>query len=290
MRCACIDIGSNTTRVLVADVAGDRLEAVLQERAFTRIGRRLAADGTIPPDTIEHVAAVVEAQIATARAAGAERMKVVATAAIRAAANEAALLAALRARTGHDTVVLSGEDEARLAFCGATLMMATPPAGRIAVVDVGGGSTEVAVGSVDGGVEWASSFPVGSSSLADRCTSDPPDRAALAAMREHADAGFAELHAPAADQAVAVGGSAASLPTLVGRLLDADARERALAVLASAPAADVARRYGLDPERVQLLPAGILVLDAAARRLGRPMQIGRGGLREGVVLELAKIS
>ena len=66
MRCACIDIGSNTTRVLVADVAGDRLEAVLQQRAFTRIGRRLAADGTIPPDTIEHVAAVVAAQIATA--------------------------------------------------------------------------------------------------------------------------------------------------------------------------------------------------------------------------------
>ena len=86
----------------------------------------------------------------------------------------------------------------------------------------------------------------------------------------------------AADAAVAVGGSAASLPTLVGPVLDAAALERALGVLAAAPAAEVARRSGSRPSASQLLPAGILVLDAAAQRLGRPLRIGRGGLREGV--------
>ena len=71
-------------------------------------------------------------------------------------------------------------------------------------------------------------------------------------------------------------------------MLDAPALERALGRPdCGAPAAEVARRNGLAPERTQLLPAGILVLDAAGRRLGRPLRIGRGGLREGVVLELA---
>ena len=71
-------------------------------------------------------------------------------------------------------------------------------------------------------------------------------------------------------------------------MLDAPALERALGVLAGAPAAEVARVHGLAQERTQLLPAGILVLDAAAQALGgRPLRIGRGGLREGVVLELA---
>ena len=86
---------------------------------------------------------------------------------------------------------------------------------------------------------------------------------------------------------MAVGGSAASLPKLVGPVLDDAALERAIGTLRSAPAAVVARRNGLAPERAVLLPAGILVLAAAARRLGMPLRIGRGGLREGVVLELA---
>jgi exopolyphosphatase/guanosine-5'-triphosphate,3'-diphosphate pyrophosphatase len=86
---------------------------------------------------------------------------------------------------------------------------------------------------------------------------------------------------------VAVGGSAASLPTLVGPVLDAPALERALAKLTAAPAAEVARAHDLAHERTQLLPAGILVLDAAGQRLGMPLRIGRGGLREGVILELA---
>jgi exopolyphosphatase/guanosine-5'-triphosphate,3'-diphosphate pyrophosphatase len=183
--------------------------------------------------------------------------------------------------------LLSGEDEARLAFDGATRTLPVPPAGTIAVVDVGGGSTEIAVGTMAGGVQWSCSLPIGSSLLAEACRADPPDAEDLARMRALARAAFASEKIPRAEDAIAVGGSAASLPTLVGPVLDAPALERALGVLGSAPAAEVARVHGLDQERTQLLPAGILVLGAAASALGRPLRIGRGGLREGVILELA---
>jgi exopolyphosphatase/guanosine-5'-triphosphate,3'-diphosphate pyrophosphatase len=106
-------------------------------------------------------------------------------------------------------------------------------------------------------------------------------------MREHAHGVFEGLALPAVDAAVAVGGSAASLRRLVGAVLDAESLQRAMRVLSGAPSDDVARRFSIDRERVMLMPAGLTVLDAAGHALGRPLQIGRGGLREGVVLELA---
>jgi exopolyphosphatase / guanosine-5'-triphosphate,3'-diphosphate pyrophosphatase len=287
MRCACIDIGSNTTRLLVADVDSGRLGIVIQEREFTRIGKRIDAAGVIPDATVEAVADVVAGQRSNAERAGARHVRVVATAAIRCAANRDELLAAVRERAGLAPVILSGDDEARLAFAGATRTMPAPPDGTIAVVDVGGMSTEIAIGTVDGGVTWLHSFAIGSGLLARRCLQDPPSAAEIEAMSAAAEAAFAPADVPRLDHAVAVGGSAASLPTLVGPVLDRAAIERALATLGSAPAADVARRHRLAPERTELLPAGILVLAAAARRLGMPLRIGRGGLREGVVLELA---
>ena len=104
-------------------------------------------------------------------------------------------------------------------------------------------------------------------------------------MREHVDGVFEGLEVPAPALAVAVGGSATSLRRLVGAVLDHETLERAMRVLSSTPIADVARRFELEPERVRLLPAGILILEAASDRLGVPLQIGRGGLREGVILE-----
>jgi exopolyphosphatase/guanosine-5'-triphosphate,3'-diphosphate pyrophosphatase len=287
MRCACIDIGSNTTRLLVADVAQGRLDAVVQQRSFTRIGRAIGVDGVIPPDLIGAIADVVARQREVAAVAGAEQLRVVATAAIRRAANRDELLAALRERASVEVTVVPGDDEARLAFAGATRTLETPPEGTIAVVDVGGMSTEIAIGTMAGGVTWARSYAIGSSALAAGCRHDPPSRNDIAHIRTAARTAFAIAPIPPADHAIAVGGSAASLPTLVGPVLDMPALERAVSVLTSAPAEEVARLHDLAPERTQLLPAGILVLGAAAERLGRPLRIGRGGLREGVILELA---
>jgi exopolyphosphatase / guanosine-5'-triphosphate,3'-diphosphate pyrophosphatase len=282
MLCACIDIGSNTTRVLVAGVEDGHLREVFQQRAFTRIGKGLKG-GDIPAEKIEEVARVVAAQRALVEQLDCAALRVVATAAIRGAANAAEFTAAVP-----DVEVLDGAEEARLAFLGATRTLGEPLEGTIGVVDVGGGSTEVAIGTLAGGASWSESFRIGSGLLTDGYRrADPPAAAELHAMREHAHGVFEGLRLPPVDAAVAVGGSAASLRRLVGPVLDAESLQRALRVLAAEPAAAVAERFAIDRERVVLMPAGLTVLDAAATALGAALKIGRGGLREGVILELA---
>ena len=287
MLCSCIDIGSNTTRVLVADVEDGRLREVLQRRAFTRIGKGLKG-GAIPREKIDEVARVVADQRRLIEQLGADAMRVVATAAIRGAENQDEFAAAMRDGGGVEVEILTGEQEARLAFMGATRTLGQALEGRVGVVDVGGGSTELAVGTVAGGATWSASFRVGSGMLSDGYgRSDPPAASELHAMREHAHGVFEGLDVPPVDAAVAVGGSAASLRRLVGAVLDPESLQRAMRVLSGEPSDEVARRFAVDRERVLLLPAGLTVLDAASHALGRPLQIGRGGLREGVLLELA---
>ena len=284
----CIDIGSNTTRVLVAEAEGGRLREMLQRRAFTRIGRGVKPGDEIPRSKIQEVAEVVAAHRALAEQAGARPLRTVATAAIRGCANQREFVAVLREVGGVDVDVLDGPEEARLAFLGATRTLGQPLEGVIGVVDVGGGSTELAVGTLAGGVTWSESFRLGSGQLADAyLREDPPAAADLAAMRAHAGGALEGIEIPRPDRAVAVGGSAASLRRLVGGVLEPETMQRALRELSAAPSGEVARKFALDPERVRLLPAGILILDAAAERLGCPLTIGRGGLREGVLLELA---
>jgi exopolyphosphatase/guanosine-5'-triphosphate,3'-diphosphate pyrophosphatase len=285
--CACIDIGSNTTRLLVAEVTSGRVSSLLQRRVFTRIGRALDAEGEIARAKVEEVAAVVADLAALGARAGAPAPRIVATAAIRGAPNRTAFCAAIAARAGLPVEILTPEAEARLAFLGATRTLGRPLHGLVGVVDVGGGSSEIAVGTLAGGVTWSASFAIGSGGLTDaHLRSDPPGASELQAITEAAAGAFGGARVPEPGCAVAVGGSAASLRRLVGTVLDPDTLGRAMAVLSHEPLEAVARRFDLDPERVRLLPAGILILAAASRCLGQPLHIGRGGLREGVCIEL----
>ena len=286
--CGCIDIGSNTTRVLVAEASNGRLRELLQRRVFTRIGKGLKPGAEIPRAKIEEVADVVAAHRRLAEQVGADPLRTVATAAIRGAANRDEFAAVVSERGGVDVTILDGEEEARLAFIGATRTLGRALDGRVAVVDVGGGSTELAVGTTAGGVSWWASFRLGSGQLADDYLhSDPPGVAELQAAAAHAQGVLEGIEVPRPECGVAVGGSAASLRRVVGAVLDEESMQRALRVLSDAPAPEVADRFALDPERVRLLPAGMLILQAAAQRLGCPLMIGKGGLREGVLLELA---
>jgi exopolyphosphatase/guanosine-5'-triphosphate,3'-diphosphate pyrophosphatase len=286
VRRACIDIGSNTTRLLVAECGEHDLLEVHQERVFTRIGRALRADGTIAPEKISEVAEVVAGQLERARELGARNAHAVATAAVRRAVNGAALAEAIRDRTGLEVRILSGEEEARLAFVGAARTLGHVPGGALGVVDVGGGSCELVVGTAPDRVSWCVSVGVGSGDLTKDCLrSDPPSADELDAARTQLDAALSGVSVPHPDEAVAVGGSATSLRRLAGPVLDAEAFTRTLGLLASEHAAEIARRFALDVERVRLLPAGLLILEAASELFGASLQIARGGVREGVLLE-----
>jgi exopolyphosphatase / guanosine-5'-triphosphate,3'-diphosphate pyrophosphatase len=287
MLCAAIDIGSNTTRVLVAEPGEGQLRTVMEQRAYTRIGKASKHNGRIDADKIAEVAEVVATQVRLAAELGAEAIRTVATAAIRDAANRDEVVAEIARVAGVAVEVLSEEEEGRLAFVGATKTLGHPVEGEIAVVDVGGGSSEIVLGTVPGGAHHVHSFKIGSGSLADDfLEKDPPSAAELRALRDHLGDFFEGVEIERPDQAVAVGGSATSLRRLVGAVLEYETLERAVRVLAGAPIIEVARRFELDARRVRVLPAGVLLLEKLSELLGQPLQIGKGGLREGVILDL----
>ena len=284
--CACIDIGSNTTRLLVAQATGSRLQELLSERAFTHLGVATADGCRVGPEKIEEVAEVVARQVRLADELGVASLRVVATAAVRQAVDRTALAAAIEAACGARLEVLTAYDEARLAFGGAIGMLLDAPAGLLGVVDVGGGSTELVVGTAHAGVSWSVSLPVGSAVVTHHdLPSDPPPPKELARAREKLRRLFSGVEAPQPAVAYAVGGSATSLQRLVGVSLGREALMRGLQALVTRPAEEVAIRLGLAPERARLLPAGILLLDAASHALRAPLQLAGGGLREGVVFE-----
>lgn len=288
---ACVDIGSNTTRLLVAEVEEGVMRELAAVREFTLLGSAAGADGTIPRGKIVETAEAVAAQVDTARRLGARLITVVGTAVLRGAPNAAALGEEVERMTGFPLRVLSEEAEAELSFLGATTVSDLDGQGPVAVADVGGGSSELAVGRPGERPVWWHSLAIGSAALARDCiTTDPPSVDEIACCRDRAAEVVRELHPPDVALALAVGGSATSLRLLAGPRLDDRSLERALHLLTHSTCADVARDHEIDVRRVRLLPAGIAILAALAGLLGIPLQVARGGLREGAILRLASAS
>jgi exopolyphosphatase / guanosine-5'-triphosphate,3'-diphosphate pyrophosphatase len=287
MLCAAIDIGSNTTRLLVAEPGDGRLRTVMEQRAYTRIDSASRRKGRITAEKVAEITEAVATQMRLADELGAEATRTVATAAIRDAKNRDKVVAEIERGAGVEVTVLSEEEEGRLAFLGATKTLGHPAEGEIGVVDVGGGSSEVVLGTVPEGAREVHSFAIGSGSLADSFLSDdPPSAAELREVREHIGDFFEGVEIQQPRHAVAVGGSATSLRRLVGAVLEYETLERAMRVLATDEIAEVARRFELDPRRVRILPTGVLLLERLSQLLGQPLQIGKGGLREGIILDL----
>jgi exopolyphosphatase / guanosine-5'-triphosphate,3'-diphosphate pyrophosphatase len=274
-RCACVDIGSNTTRLLVAERSDGALREVAARRHFVPLG--CEAGDTIPAADVAAVARIVATHALVAREHGCDALRVVATAAVREAANGADLCAAVAATAGVEVEVLSAAEEAALAFAGATAGL--PAGDALGVIDIGGGSSELVAGTPGDGVAWWRSLSVGSGLLTTRHDD-------LVAVRAEIDAALAGVEPPPVTRALAVGGSAMSLRKVAGEELAPADIEDALGTLAELPAEVAALHFGVDPRRARLMPAGLMLLAAAWRAFGGvPLRIADGGLREGVVLQ-----
>lgn len=272
----------------MAEVIAGRVRARAARRIFTRIGASAGADGRLPREKVTEVAQVAGALAAEAADMGAQRTALLGTAAVRQATNADYLKAAVEAAAYLPLRVLTGAEEAQLSFAGARQGVEGREIHRLGVVDVGGGSTELAVGTATGPALWTASLPVGSSVLCSRYpAADPPEPDQVEAWHAAAGAELDQIEPPPVDLALAVGGTATSLHRLTGPRLTAATLRRALERLCAHPSEVAARKLDLDPERARLLPAGIAVLSAAASRLGAELLPARGGLREGAVLELA---
>lgn len=277
MRIGVIDIGSNTIRLLVADVRGSEVVQVDKERVRLSLGEEIEKLGGVSQTSIATAAQAVRKLSIIARRHGVETLDIFLTAPGRQSDNAAALIAALQRAAEHPVRVLSKDEEGRLAYAGAvaTSDIKLPP--RIAVVDVGGASTEIAVGNPARHPEWVASVDLGSVRLTARAEG-------LEQQRVEARRAFAHLDPPPIELALTVGGSARAARRLVGPWLgDAEFAEAFRLLETMAPSA-ISRRFGIHRARVRIAPAGVVLLETVHELLGVPLHVCSGGIREGAVL------
>ncbi len=268
-------------------VAADGLE-IHGEKKMLGLGEAIERTGGIPEAKLAETAALVERLAIDARRHGAERLDVLVTSPGRQAANGPELLTRLAAATGVAPRLLSAQEEGRLAFIGAISSSRVGGRRLIAVCDVGGGSAQVAVGTRRDGVAWVRSIDIGSMRLTSRLLEDdPPGDAAVARARSEMERILEGFLPPPPETALAVGGSARALRTIVGATLGADELDEVAGILARTPAREITELYGVPRERVRTLAAGAVILGAIRERLHVPLRVVRGGVREGAALELS---
>jgi exopolyphosphatase/guanosine-5'-triphosphate,3'-diphosphate pyrophosphatase len=278
-----VDVGSNTVRLLVAAHG----KPVLSLRATLGLGACVERSGAITESKLLETADHVARFVAAAREAGAEDVEVLITSPGRQARNGVELLDAIGDVTTARARILSAEEEGELAFVGALSTLHLPPGRRVTVVDVGGGSTQLVVGSGREGIVWSGTIDLGSRRLTSRLLGgDPPGPAQLERARVEVDGLLDALTPPLSRTAVAVGGSARALKRLVGGRLGDDELAGAVDLLGRTSRVDLIDHYDVDPTRADTLAAGATILAAVQAKLARPLKVVRAGVREGAVAEL----
>jgi exopolyphosphatase/guanosine-5'-triphosphate,3'-diphosphate pyrophosphatase len=274
MRIGVIDVGSNTTRLLVANTGRDRLVPLDTEKVRLPLGEEIERFGAVSAVHLAGAAKAVRGMAAAARRKRTAHLDVFLTAPGRQAANADELVAALSRAAGVQVRVLTKEEEGTLAYRGAVLTTDLPLPSRIAVCDIGGASTEIAVGSPDGEPEWIQSVDLGSV----RLTARPGD------LHSEARDAFSHLDPPTVEAALVVGGSARAARRLVGSQLGEEELAEALRLVEKNSPREISRRFGVDRARAEILPAGVVLLAEVQRRVALPLHVCSGGIREGAVL------
>lgn len=285
---AIIDVGSNTARLLVARVGANTVTQIRRQRHYLRLGDDVHAIGRIGPEKLREAGEVARRFARLAAAAGAERLETIVTAPGRQAANSDELTAVLSDKTKASVVQLTGDDEGRLAWDGAVARMEDAP-DRVAVIDLGGGSCELAVGPRGLGADWVRSMNAGALRITRSYLGDssPSPEQVLAARLEIRRL-VSTFDPPQHDASLVVGGTARAAGRIVGRRLGIGELDELVVRLSQEGAEAVAEGYGITPERAHTLLGGTLVLAEIAWRLDSKLEVGRGGLREGAALALAR--
>ncbi|MCP2168783.1 Ppx/GppA phosphatase family protein [Goodfellowiella coeruleoviolacea] len=296
-RVAAIDCGTNSIRLLVADVTGREdggfwLRDVHREMRIVRLGQGVDATGVLAPEALARTRAALVDYAAVLRRRGAERVRMVATSATRDAANRDEFFAMTEAVLGAPAEVITGDEEARLSFVGAVADCA-PEDGPFLVTDIGGGSTELVLGTWDGttaAVSAARSVDVGCVRLTERCLhSDPPAEAEVAEAVEVAEAALAEAFAAVpVERARTWIGVAGTVTTLTAVARDLPAYDPEQTHLARLPLDDLRKTVSdllgsthaqraaiptIHPGRVDVINGGAIVVRVLAEQLARRARI-----------------
>jgi len=278
-----VDVGSNTVRLLVAAHG----KPLLSLRETLGLGEVVERTGRISESKLVETARHVSRFVDEAREAGADDVEILITSPGRQAANGPELVDAIEDETTAPARILSSQEEGQLAFIGALSTLHLPPRRRVTVVDVGGGSTQLVVGSAREGIIWSGAIDLGSRRLTSRRLSgDPPSRRDLEQARAEVDELLAPLVPPLSRSAYAVGGSARALKRLVGGRLDEAELAGAIDLLARTSHVDLVDHYDVNPARAETLAAGATILDTVRAKLDTPLKVIRAGVREGAVAEL----
>ena len=288
MRVGVVDLGGNTARLLVAHRGSSGFERVAEDRIVLALGAEIERKGRISKSTLATTRATVADLCLQADQAGCAEVEVLVTSPGRQSENRSALRRSLSRRIEHEIRFVTAEEEARLAYAGA--VACTPVDGEnVAVIDVGGGSTEIAIGPPAGPPLWCRSVELGSLRLTHRCfRRHPPAKrelnAARAAVRDELAAVLPQQLGPIT--ALATGGTARALRKLVGGSLGADELKDALAVARRMTPRRLERAYDIPAWRAATLAGGAILLAEIQLLLGVPLLVATGGVREGAALTL----
>lgn len=301
MRLGVLDVGSNTVHLLVVDAhRGAHPTPRSSEKSALRLTEQIDSEGHLAPDGADRLVSTVAEAASSAAAMGCDDLMGFVTSAVREASNANAVLDRVHEETGVRLEVLSGEAEARLTFLAARRWYGWS-AGRLLVLDIGGGSLEIAAG-IDEEPDIAMSLPLGAGRLTrEWLAHDPPGRKELDTLREYVADVLSHpadqvRQAGAPDRVVATSKTFRSLARLTGaapssegprarRILTHAGLRQVIAFISRMSAADLAELEGVGAGRAHQLVAGAVVAEIAMRQLSvGEVQICPWALREGVIL------